>query len=560
MVATAEARRRGARRLLRGAGAHGRGERRGALRLVAAMVRLGQNFLADPNLLDAIVRDAELEPGDVVLEVGAGEGVLTERLAAAAAPRPRDRARPRPRAGAGGGRRASRTSSCTGRDAMKIDLAALDPAPTAMVANLPYSVATPLILRTIEELPSLRALDGDGPARDRRPAAGGAGQPHLRLAERARPARLRGASWCARSTRRSSGRGRGSTRRSSACAAPGPAPTRATRELVRAAFAHRRKSLARSLEHVRPGSLAAGARGARRARPARGRARRGALPRGVRGAGGEAGAIAVSPRPRQAQPLPLPRAAPRRRPARALLAVRAAGARRPDRGRARPSATRSSARRSEAARTSPSGRWPALREQRLGAGRRCGSRSRSGSRSPPASAAAAPTPPPCCGLAARRGRPSSRSSRRSSAPTSPPSWSRPSRSCAAPASASSACPTRRRTRSSSSPGGGGLSTARRLRRGRRASGSAAAPAELDEIADRIRAAAGAGASPLAYADLLVNDLEPAARALRPEIGDALEALRGAGAGHAMLTGSGPTAVGLCEDLAAAERVAERARA
>jgi 16S rRNA (adenine1518-N6/adenine1519-N6)-dimethyltransferase len=49
------------------------------------MVRLGQNFLADPNLLDAIVRDAELAPGDVVLEVGAGEGVLTERLAAVAA-------------------------------------------------------------------------------------------------------------------------------------------------------------------------------------------------------------------------------------------------------------------------------------------------------------------------------------------------------------------------------------------------------------------------------------------------------------------------------------------
>ena len=38
------------------------------------MVRLGQNFLADPNLLDAIVRDAELAPGDVVLEVGAGKG------------------------------------------------------------------------------------------------------------------------------------------------------------------------------------------------------------------------------------------------------------------------------------------------------------------------------------------------------------------------------------------------------------------------------------------------------------------------------------------------------
>ena len=51
------------------------------------MVRLGQNFLADPNLLDAIVRDAELRPEDVVLEVGAGEGVLSERLAYATAAR-----------------------------------------------------------------------------------------------------------------------------------------------------------------------------------------------------------------------------------------------------------------------------------------------------------------------------------------------------------------------------------------------------------------------------------------------------------------------------------------
>ena len=48
------------------------------------MVRLGQNFLADPNLLDAIIRDAELGEGEVVLEVGAGEGVLSERLAAVA--------------------------------------------------------------------------------------------------------------------------------------------------------------------------------------------------------------------------------------------------------------------------------------------------------------------------------------------------------------------------------------------------------------------------------------------------------------------------------------------
>ncbi len=39
---------------------------------------------------------------------------------------------------------------------MRIDLGALDPPPTAIVANLPYSIATPLLLRTIAELPSLR--------------------------------------------------------------------------------------------------------------------------------------------------------------------------------------------------------------------------------------------------------------------------------------------------------------------------------------------------------------------------------------------------------------------
>jgi len=106
------------------------------------------------------------------------------------------------------------------------------------------------------------------------------------------------------------------------------------------------------------------------------------------------------------------------------------------------------------------------------------------------------------------------------------------------------------------PGGGGLSTAKvfaeadRLNLGRGA-------AELDDHADRLRDAAGAGASPLAYADLLANDLEPAARSLRPEIGEAIDALRDAGAPLVLLTGSGPTAFGLFPDLAAAERAAER---
>ena len=64
------------------------------------------------------------------------------------------------------------------------------------------------------------------------------------------------------------------------------------------------------------------------------------------------------------------------------------------------------------------------------------------------------------------------------------------------------------------------------------------------LAAGLRQVAGAGASPLDYPELLVNDLEPAARSLRPEIGEALEQLREAGAPVALLSGSGPTAVGL----------------
>jgi len=104
------------------------------------------------------------------------------------------------------------------------------------------------------------------------------------------------------------------------------------------------------------------------------------------------------------------------------------------------------------------------------------------------------------------------------------------------------------------PSGGGLSTkavfdeADRLGLGREES-------DLDGIAEELGAAAGAGASPLAYAELLVNDLEPAARSLRPDIGDALDALQRAGAPAVFLSGSGPTAIGLFPALAEAEAAA-----
>jgi 4-diphosphocytidyl-2-C-methyl-D-erythritol kinase len=106
------------------------------------------------------------------------------------------------------------------------------------------------------------------------------------------------------------------------------------------------------------------------------------------------------------------------------------------------------------------------------------------------------------------------------------------------------------------PGGGGLSTAEvfaeadRLGLGRGAE-------ELDDLDARLGEVAGAGASPLDYPDLLVNDLEPAALSLRPDIDEALDALRGAGAPLAILSGSGPTAVGLFADLAAAQAAAAR---
>jgi 16S rRNA (adenine1518-N6/adenine1519-N6)-dimethyltransferase len=218
------------------------------------MVRLGQNFLADPNLLDAIVRDAELAPGDVVLEVGAGEGVLTERLAAAAA-HVHTVELDRGLAPALAPLATTANVELHWGDAMKLDLAALAPAPTAMVANLPYSVATPLILRTIEELPGIRGwtVMVQREIADRLRAAPGGriyGSPsvlvqlacEVELVRTVDPAvvrpRPRVESAILRLRRR------------------GPAADPATRELVRAAFSHRRKSLARSLEHARPGSLA----------------------------------------------------------------------------------------------------------------------------------------------------------------------------------------------------------------------------------------------------------------------------------------------------------------
>ena len=115
---------------------------------------LGQNFLVDDNILAVIERVAELGPEDVVLEVGGGLGVLSSYLA--------DRvrhvhvvetdARLEPvLAEALEGSAASLHVA----DVMDLDLATLDPPPDKVVANLPYGVAVPAVLKTIDELPQV---------------------------------------------------------------------------------------------------------------------------------------------------------------------------------------------------------------------------------------------------------------------------------------------------------------------------------------------------------------------------------------------------------------------
>jgi 4-diphosphocytidyl-2-C-methyl-D-erythritol kinase len=104
------------------------------------------------------------------------------------------------------------------------------------------------------------------------------------------------------------------------------------------------------------------------------------------------------------------------------------------------------------------------------------------------------------------------------------------------------------------PGGGGLSTAAVFSEADRL-GLGRSAAELDDLAGRLRAAAGAGASPLDYADLLHNDLESAARSPRPDIAEASDELRAAGAELALLTGSGPTAVGFFRAVEGAKSAA-----
>ena len=224
---------------------------------------LGQNFLRDPNILGVIGREAELsdvatatrsdtvaldggQRGDAILEVGGGEGILSTYLA----PRAHwlhvveldERLRePLQRSVSG-----FDNVSLWWGDAMRIDLAAISPRPTKMVANLPYGIAAGIVLRTIEELEdvTLWLVMVQREVGERLAAAPGSGVYGVSSVL----AQLAGEVKVVRAIPRTVFRPVPNVDsvlvkivRASA------APTPAVRKLVAGAFAHRRKALARSL-------------------------------------------------------------------------------------------------------------------------------------------------------------------------------------------------------------------------------------------------------------------------------------------------------------------------
>jgi 16S rRNA (adenine1518-N6/adenine1519-N6)-dimethyltransferase len=122
---------------------------------VAPKKALGQHFLVDENILGVIGRMSELDSSDVVLEVGPGLGLLTRYLA--------DRVRIvhsieidrslEPVLHDALGERSN--ILLMWGDAVGLDVNALTPAPTKLVANLPYNIATPLVVETLEHAATL---------------------------------------------------------------------------------------------------------------------------------------------------------------------------------------------------------------------------------------------------------------------------------------------------------------------------------------------------------------------------------------------------------------------
>jgi 16S rRNA (adenine1518-N6/adenine1519-N6)-dimethyltransferase len=113
---------------------------------------LGQNFLIDSNILGVIERAAELRRDDVVLEIGGGLGVLSEHLAERVGHLHVIEIDERLREALTDATGPHANVTVHWADAMTIDLGALRPSPTKVVANLPYGIAAGVLLRTVEDL------------------------------------------------------------------------------------------------------------------------------------------------------------------------------------------------------------------------------------------------------------------------------------------------------------------------------------------------------------------------------------------------------------------------
>ena len=125
------------------------------MRLPAAKKKLGQHFLVDENILGVIGRLAELSPEDVVLEVGPGLGVLTAYLADRVGyvhAVELDRSLEAPLAGRLAGQENVQLHF---GDALQLDLVDLEPVPAKLVSNLPYNIATPLVVESLDGLPGV---------------------------------------------------------------------------------------------------------------------------------------------------------------------------------------------------------------------------------------------------------------------------------------------------------------------------------------------------------------------------------------------------------------------
>lgn len=213
---------------------------------------LGQNFLIDANMLGVVAREADVGPDDVVLEVGGGLGILSEHLAPLCAhlhvvevDRNLEDALSESLA-------PFANVSLHFADALDLDLSALEPQPTKLVANLPYGIAAPLILDSIPALPECRVWVGMvqkevGERLAAKPGSKAYGAPSA-LAQLSCDVKV------ARNVSRNvfmpvpnvdSVIVRLDRR--------GPAAPRAVRDLVRDGFAHRRKALAKSVSLSRPG-------------------------------------------------------------------------------------------------------------------------------------------------------------------------------------------------------------------------------------------------------------------------------------------------------------------